>query len=153
MLAPVIGSPASSSQNMISRYSCSATVAFSDDTSSPLGPAFHQRGDDRLVEAVAHAAFGNGDIVPTRQRGPQTGVVLGAVGDEEEAADRGGDLEVLDRVADGDALGWVVAAGAGVAGDRRRLADLPGDQVVGVGAALDGRHRAADGAVVEQAQV
>jgi hypothetical protein len=27
MLAPVIGSPASSSQNMISRYSCSATVA------------------------------------------------------------------------------------------------------------------------------
>ena len=47
----------------------------------------------------------------------------------------------------------VVAAGAGVAGDRRRLADLLGDQVVGVGAALDGRHRPPDRAVVEQPQV
>src|SRR4051812_17584006 len=101
MLAPVIGSPASSSQNMISRYSCSATVAFSDDTSSPLGPVLHQRGHDRLVEAVAHAAFRDGDIVPVRERRPEARVVLGAVGDEEEAADRGRHLQVLDRVADG----------------------------------------------------
>src|SRR5215218_9292293 len=149
MLAPVIGSPASSSQNMISRYSCSATVALSDDTSSPLGPAFHQRGNDRLVEAVAHAAFSDSGIVPIRQRGPQTRVVLGPVGDDEEAPDGGCNLEVLDRIADADALARVVAAGAGVAGDRRRLADLLGNQVVGVGAALDGRHRPADGAVVE----
>src|SRR5215203_1672148 len=137
MLAPDIGSPASSSQNMISRYSCSATVAFSDDTSSPswarlpappmlptcrwayspayrggfgpVGLPFHQRADDRLVEALAHAALGDGDVVPAGQRGAQAGVVLGAVGDEEEAADRRRHLEILDRVADGDALARVVA--------------------------------------------
>src|SRR5215218_6860283 len=115
MLAPVIGSPASSSQNMISKYSCSATVALSDDTSSPLGPAFHQRGNDRLVEAVAHAAFRDGDIVPIRECGPEAGIVLRAVGDKEEAPDGSGDLQVLDRIADRDALGRVVAAGTSVA--------------------------------------
>ena len=54
------------------------------------------------------------------ERGAQAGVALGPVGDDEEAADRGGDLEVLDRVADRDALGRVVAAGPGVGGDRGR---------------------------------
>ncbi len=92
--------------------------------------------------------------LPQRARcGAQARVALRAVGDDEEAADRGGDLEVLDRVADGDAVGGVVAAGAGVGGDGGALADQAGDQVVAVGAALDGRHRPADGAVVEQAQV
>src|SRR6185312_1625719 len=37
MLAPVIGSPASSIQNMISRYSCSATVAVSADKALLFG--------------------------------------------------------------------------------------------------------------------
>ena len=85
--------------------------------------------------------------------GAQAGVALGAVGDDEEAPDRGGDLEVLDRIAHGDALGGVVAAGAGVGGDRARLTDHARDQVVGVGAPLDRRHRLADRAVVEQPQV
>src|ERR1700679_987782 len=127
MLAPVIGSPASSSQKMISRYSCSATVA------SAIGAilaALHQRRDDCLVEAVAHAALGDRGVVPGAQLGAQAGVALGPVGDDEEAADRGGDLQILDRVADGDAALAVVAAGAGVGGHRRRLADRAGDQVV-----------------------
>ena len=50
-------------------------------------------------------------------------------------------------------LRGVVAAGAGVGGHRAGLADRLRDQVVGVGAALDRRHRRADRAVVEQPQV
>src|SRR3954451_17957193 len=102
MLAPVIGSSASSSQNMISRYSCSATVA---SLMVSILTTLYQSGDDRLVEAVAHGALGDRGVVPGGERGAQAGVALGPVGDDEEAADRGGDLEVLDRVADGDALG------------------------------------------------
>src|SRR6476619_137930 len=106
MLAPVIGSPASSSQNMISRYSCSATVAFPsidsilDDRSGDAGglAALHQRRDDRLVEAVAHASLGHRRVVPGGERRAQAGIALGPVGDDEEAPDRRGDLEVLDRI-------------------------------------------------------
>src|SRR6188474_2379555 len=111
MLAPVIGSPASSSQNIVSRYSCSATVAVS--MCSILATS-HQGRNDGLVEAVAHRPIGDGDVVPGGERGAQAGVALRSVGDHEEATDRGGDLEILDRVADGDAVGRVVAAGAGV---------------------------------------
>src|ERR1700754_5236597 len=77
MLAPVIGSPASSIQNMISRYSCSATVALSDDKIAPPGlgkkveadtsgcsAPLDQGRDDGLVEAVAHPALGDGGVVP-----------------------------------------------------------------------------------------
>src|ERR1700704_6210407 len=101
MFAPVIGSPASSSQNMISRYSCSATVAVScakkallpgvrsgpTDTSD-CSAALHQRGNDGLVEAVAHRGLGDGDVVPGGERGAQARVALGPVGYDEEAADR-----------------------------------------------------------------
>src|SRR6187399_567637 len=157
MLAPVIGSPASSSQNMISRYSCSATVALSCDKGGSFGidcgstsilATLHQGRDDRLVEAVAHRPLGDGDVVPGAQRGAQAGVARGSVGDDEEASDRGGDLEVLDRVADGDAVGRVIAADAGVGGHGTGLADQLGNEVVGVGGAVDGGHLAADRAVV-----
>src|SRR6478609_962719 len=150
MLAPVIGSPASSSQNMISRYSCSATVA---SLIASILTTLHQRRNDGLVEAVAHCPVGDGGVVPGAEDGAQAGVALGPVGDDEEAADRSGDLEVLDRVADGDAVGRVVATGASVGGDGAGLADQLGDEVIGVGGAVDGWHLAADRAVVEQAQV
>src|SRR6185369_8341527 len=87
MLAPVIGSPASSSQNMISRYSCSATVASLIDS---ILTTLHQAGDDGLVEAVSHAALGDRRVVPGGEGGAQAGVALRAVGDDEEAVDRGG---------------------------------------------------------------
>src|SRR6187455_1874535 len=95
MLAPVIGRPASSSQNMISRYSCSATVAFPsidsilDDRSGDAGrlAALHQGRDDRLVEAVSHASLGDRRVVPRGERGAQAGVALGPVRDDEEASD------------------------------------------------------------------
>ena len=66
--------------------------------------ALHQGRDDRLVEAVAVGPLGDGDVAELGQVGAQAGVALGPVGDDEEAADRGGDLEVLDRVADRDAV-------------------------------------------------
>src|SRR5262245_7505269 len=109
MFAPVIGNPASSSQNMISRYSCSATVAWSCATTKLLPRSIplpilktplaspDQGRDHRLIEAVAHRALGRGDVVPGGQGGPQAGIALGAVGDDEEAADGRRDLEVLDR--------------------------------------------------------
>ena len=60
--------------------------------------ALDQCRDDRLVEAVAHRSLGDRHVVPGGQSGAQSGVVLRAVGDDEEAADRGRDLEVLDRI-------------------------------------------------------
>src|SRR6188472_4076945 len=150
MWAPVIGNPASSSQNMISRYSCSATVA---SLIASILTTLDQGRDDRLVETIAHRPLGDDGVVPSAEHGAQTGVARRPIGDDEEAADRGGDLEVLDRVADGYAVGRVVATDAGVGGDGGRLADQLGDEVVSMGRALDRRHLAADRAVVEQAQV
>ena len=53
MLAPVIGSPASSSQNIVSRYSCSATVACS------------HRGDPRRQRVCAHPESGYPNLAMT----------------------------------------------------------------------------------------
>src|SRR6185312_4691926 len=91
---------------------------------SESSASLDQGRDHRLVEAVAVGALGDGDVAPARQLRAQSGIALGAVGDDEEVAYRGRDLEVLDRVADRDALLRVVAAGAGVGGDGGALADL-----------------------------
>src|SRR6188472_1740372 len=85
MLAPVIGSPASSSQNMISRYSCSATVASVIDS---ILTTLDQGRDDGLVEAIAHRPLGDRGVVPGGERGSQTRISLGPIGDDEEATDR-----------------------------------------------------------------
>ena len=149
MLAPVIGSPASSSQNMIWRYSSSATVACSRHRgrSSDRLPgrrraaALGEGRDDRLIEAVAHRPLGHGDVREPRSASRSAASRSRAVGDAEEAADRGGGLEVLDRVADRDAVLRARSRGrAGGTATALRLARSAGYEVVGVGG-LDPLHR------------
>src|SRR5436190_17149798 len=107
-LAPVIGSPASSSQNMIWRYSSSAGVAASLDTIPMVSPSACRQGRDHgLVEAVAHRALGHLRVREARERLSQRGVARRAVGPDEEAADCRGGVEVLERVPDPDAFGRV----------------------------------------------
>src|SRR5690242_21078067 len=54
--------------------------------------------------AVAHVSLGDGDVRAAGDRLAQRGVSLGTVGGDEEAADDLCDVEVLDRIADRDAV-------------------------------------------------
>ena len=112
-----------------------------------------QGRDDGLVEAVAHRALGDGDVGEAASASRSSGSRSGPLATQKKRPTDVGGLQVLDRVADGDALLGRVAAGADVEGDPLRLARAARDQVVGVGGALDSLHRAADRAVVEEAQV
>src|ERR1044072_5239661 len=104
MLGAGIGTPASSSQNMISRSSCWARVASLIGSILAASSPLHQAADDRLVEAVAHRALGDRGVVPGGERGAQAGVALGTVGDDEEAAGRRRELEGLGRGGGRDGL-------------------------------------------------
>src|SRR3954465_11974710 len=165
MFAPVIGSPASSSQNMIWRYSSSATVAVSAVTSPTLEnsvrqpedggrsiPAPGEGADDRLVDAFAHGPFRDGDVRIGREILPESLIALRAVGHDKEPVPRGGHVEVLQGVARGDDLLARVAARPGVKSDRLRLAGSARDQVIGVND-VDALHRPRDCAVVEKPKI
>jgi hypothetical protein len=81
-------------------------------------------------------------------------VLLDGVGDQEEAADHLGHLQVLARVADRDALLRPVTADLHVARDGPRLRPRTRHQVVRVDGALEVQVAAlADHAVVDQPQV
>ena len=90
--------------------------------------------------------------VPERDQLLQAGVAVRAVRGDEEAADDRRDAQVLDRVADRDALLGRVTAGLLVEAHGVGLGGRRGHQVVGVGAALDPVHLADDRAVVDQLQ-
>src|SRR4051794_6311518 len=155
MLAPVMGSPASSSQNMIWRYSSSATVtAWLDTLPMVVGglTPLDERRDDGLVEAVAHRGLRHGGVGEARERLAHRGIAGRAVGHGEEPAHGCRAVEVLERVADRDALLRRVVTRAEVEGDALRLARPARDEVVGVGD-LDPFDRRGDGPVVEEAQV
>ena len=108
-----------------------------------------QRRDDGLVDAVTHAALGHRDVRAPGDRLAQRRIPLRPVGRHEEAPDDLGDVEVLDRITDRDALLRRVAAGPHVEGDRPRLAGALREQVVGVRRAIDPLHRREDRAVVD----
>src|SRR4051812_17468790 len=78
--------------------------------SGPLG----ERRDDCLINSVAAAPVGHGHVWPPGDRLAQSGVALRTVRDDEEPTHELARVQVLERVAERDALVGRVAACAPV---------------------------------------